>query len=348
MLVAVAVLFGLGCSGKIENTSSQEAPSSEATGTLTWIEKDPIKGVIRGTYSLDQHEIKFEVLRGEETPESAKKIYPGVASHAIDIRVCDAQNFCFINGAGGHALQESTWISPDQNREPTSEEAAKNFQAVWALHQTLKQEPTETYAGLEEEISALDFATNQPPETTNGIPPEYDPLHRYTPSSYKGTPSKSVLSLSVQAAGMNDYTQILQIWRQNLVKPFAYHSATYARAYITSTGQAVSYYYTCNHGACGADISKQMLLYCSRNFAGRASSSLPMNARCSDPAKIGTYHSPSLNCCQSFYSYGPLDLSHVCNDDSALQRDLMIVGIGPVNAPYCSDRYLQGQAPYCG
>lgn len=337
------VMFGVGCGGRVEPAREQSA-EREQVGTISFVEKDAQKGVLRGTYALDGYTIKFEVLRGAETPPDAMKIYPAVTSHAIEVRVCDEQNFCFINGTGGHGMTSSTWITENPNYEPSTDESEKNFKSLWELHQDLDLQASGTFDGLNEELQSLKDASNQPPDTWKGVPPEYDPLHKYTPSSYNGTPSKSVLSISASGA---TYTHILQIWRQPLVWPIAYHSSTYAKT-IDMNGQIASMYYTCNHGACGG--SANMSLYCSRNFSGRTSASLPMNVRCDEPFAIGTLHPSSslVNCCSSKYSYIPLNLSHVCNDDSTLQRDLMIAGAGPISAPYCADRYLQGQAPYCG
>lgn len=340
------MIFGFGCSGRVEEAPQEGniSPAESTTGTLVFVEKDATKGILRGTYTLEGHEIKFEVIRGEATPPEAMKIYPGVTSHSIDVRLCGAHNFCFINGAGSHSLANDDWIQQDINYEPTSEDSIKNFKSAWGLHNDLDRQATGTFDGLIEEVQILKEATNQPPETINAIPEEYDPYNLKPKTLNQGTPSKSVLSLSATAT---TYTHILQIWRQMIVVPFAYHSSTYSKSYSSATGALISLYYTCNHGACAG--ASNIMLYCSRNFTGRSSSALPMYARCSEPATIATYHPSSAlrNCCQSMYSYGPLDLSHVCNDDSRIQRDLMIAGTTSVSAPYCSDRYLQGQAPSC-
>ncbi len=176
------VILGFGCAGKGDEPVSHKPPDS-TKGTFAFVEKDAKKGVLRGTYTLKGYTIKFEVIRGAETPPEAVKIYPGVASHQIDVRVCDAENYCFINGTGGHGLADSSWITPNQERQPASEEASQNFRATWGLHQEIDMQATGTFSGLEEEVSMLKFATDQPPDTQQGIPPEYDPLHKYTPVS---------------------------------------------------------------------------------------------------------------------------------------------------------------------
>jgi hypothetical protein len=338
------VIFGAGCGGNVEEPQ-KVIEDREPAGTITFVEKDAMRGVIRGTYNLEGYETRFEVIRGDATPPEAMNIYPGVTSHSIDVRVCDSQNFCFINGTSGHGLTSSDWIIEDSNREPTSDESAKNFKNIWSLHQEISRAPTGTFDGLEEEIQSLLDATNQPPESTNGIPPEYDPYQLKPKSLNKGTPQNGVLSLTLSTTA--SYTHILQIWRQKLIWPFAYHSSSSSKVF-DSNGQIVSIFYTCNHGACSNGSNTSMTLYCSRNFSDRSTATPPTNVPCDDSAKIGTLHAQddSIGCCMSQYSYVPLALSHVCNDDTRLQRDIMIAD-SPIAASFCADRYLQGQAPYC-
>lgn len=336
------VIFGVGCGGAVEEP--QKVAEVAPAGTITFAEKDPEKGILRGSYEHQGYVIRFEVIRGAKTPQQALLIYPGVTSHSIDVRICDSQNYCFINGAGGHALADESWIKEDSTKDPTTEQSEQNFESVWGLHNDLDLQPIGTFDGLTEEVQSLKDASNQPPDTWKGIPPEYDPYHLKPKTLNQGTPLKSVLSLSAIAS---TYIPILQIWRQDIFWPIAYHSSTYAKM-IDTNGQIASIYYTCNHGACANGNNGSMSLYCSRNLASRSTSAIPMNTRCADPATIITYHpnNGTIGCCSSVYSYVPLDLSHVCNDDSRLQRDMMIAG-GRVSASYCSDRYLQGQAPSC-
>lgn len=328
------ITLGAGCAGKTNSTTEQQA-----AGVLTFAEKDASKGILRGTYELQGNTITFNVVRGEATTAETKQIYPGVTSHSIDVQICDPNGFCFINGASGHALTKST----STNNVPDGAQALKNFQATWALHNDLEKQDVKTFIGLNEELQSLEDASNQPPDTWSGPPPEFDPLNKKQ-SLNEGTPTKGVLSLTAAAA--TTYTHTFQTWRQSIVTPFAYHSSTYSKVF-TSGGQPVALYYTCNHGACANTVN--MSLYCSRNFTGRSSATIPMNTQCAESANRGQMHPTGpVGCCWSAYSAFPLDLSHVCNDDSMLQRDMMILGgAGPINAPYCSDYYLQGQAPYC-
>jgi hypothetical protein len=335
------VIFVIGCGGNVEEP--RQDTERETAGTITYTEKNPENGILRGTYTRNDHTISFEVIRGEETSPEAMLIYPGVTSHSIDVRICDESGFCFINGAGGHALADERERS---ERLPTSEASRKNFESAWALHGDLDLQIDGTFDGLEEEVQSLKDATNQPPDTWRGIPPEFDPLNQKPKeTSCDGTPNNGVLSFIADSTAV--YTQIFQVWRQKLAWPIAYHSSSYAKA-IDASGQIASIFYTCNHGACANGSVGSMTLYCSRNFSERSSPTVPMDTRCADSAKIGTLHpkDDSIGCCASPYSYVPLALSHVCNDDTRLQRDMMIAD-GPVSASFCADRYLQGQAPYC-
>jgi len=338
--VCALTIFGVGCGGQVEESSRTETMTPATVGTLAFETKDPQTGVVRGTYEYQGHRIKFEVIRGEKTPLEALLIYPGVTSHSIDVRVCDDHDYCFINGAGGHTLADQSWIQENQNDVPTGDRGLKNFQTAWELRNDLGKQPLGAFDGLEEEIQSLKDATNQPPDTWQGIPPEYDPLHKKPQSSIEGTPAKGVLSL----VGIAPYTHIFKVWRQSLAGAFAYHSSTHTTV-LDARGLPINLYYTCNHGTCGN--STQMSLYCSRNFSGRSSSNIPIRVRCEAPAKNGAEHAiTDTGCCMSPYGYAPLYISHVCNDDSRLQRDMTIAGKAVI-ASYCYDLYLQGQAPYC-
>lgn len=337
------VIFGFGCGGNVEGPGTES--ESVSAGTITYTELNPDLGIIRGEYAYHDHVIRFDVTRGEETPPEALLVYPGIASHEVSVRICDTEGFCFINGTGGHGFEDTGEVDPSETT-PSSERSYKNFESAWSLHGDLTVPSIEMPNGLEEETRALFDATNQPPDTWQHIPPEYDPLNlKPNESSCDGTPKHGVLSFD--ASGTGTYTHVFQVWRQRLVWPIAYHSSSSSKAF-DANGQIIAIFYTCNHGACSNGSDSSMSLYCARNFSNRSDPTFPTMTRCADSARIGTPHPDDgpIGCCESPYSYIPLTLSHVCNDDTRLQRDMMIAN-GPVIASFCADRYLQGQAPYC-
>ncbi len=320
--VAIVAMFGAGCAGRVEETPAQKAPA----GVITFTEKDIQKGILRGTYVHEGHTIKFEAIRGEKNPPLSKYIDPEAPTYSIDARFCDESGHCFANAAGGHALANSDWIK-EIDSEPTQSEAIDNNKALWAFHGDLKLfDKSGLLKDFPDELETLDGLSN--------MPYPY-PLKQ---SRSEGTPQKGVLAMTATVAS---YTHLLEIWWKPAVG-IAEHSATRSLA-LDSSSVVRNVIVTSNHGAAAA--ASGMALSCNRPFYGRPYD-LPVKNKCDTPISpaAASMHTSLVGCCSTAYSL--LAGGHVCNDDSRIQRDIMIAN-GPVTASYCSDWMLQGWTPGC-
>lgn len=338
--VTVFVTAGLvsGCGGSTEETSSYDA-TADSPGTLTFTVKDAEQGFISGTFeSEDGYTIRFDVARGEENPWF-ERLAAGAPSHGIDVRICDEKHFCFSQQAGGHAFADPTWVEDNSEANgPDDARARKNQEVKKELRQKLEDVDAGEFRGLKEEYQALFDATGN--GGTEWEPPP-QPNTSSSESSESESPQKGVSALKVAATG--SYTQ--QHWMRKVGILFGSvvgdHSASYVRV-LTSAGSLYSEYWTCNHGTCGN--SSSMNNYCIRNYTGR-SATIPINTRCMVPASPGTMHPTGYDgCCLTQYNF--TGISHVCNDDTRLQRDFMIAG-APMNTLYCQDTVLAQYAPSC-
>lgn len=330
-MASLMVVFGAGCGGKSENQSPSDSEGS-ASGTIQFLEKDAQKGIIRGMYDYQGHVIKFEVVRGNENPLLARLYDPDTPSHAIDFRLCDDRGWCFAEKAGGHSLANPDWIKEDENAVPDTEQALRNLNAAWGLHQDLQLLDQSEFDGLSEEYESLFDGTNEPPETW--LRPNPPPTSTQSILNEE-TPQKGVLSLAV-AAATGTYTQRVELKRKSAVTPLTHHTSTYTRVYDASNVE-VRRLATCNHGACADDSS--MTLDCYRVYVARPIF-IPMKVKCDDAAAIpGAAHIyGGTGCCTTVYGF--TTGTHVCNDDSHLQMAMMQAG-APLTGVYCGDSIPQ-------
>lgn len=151
------------------NQTDQELKESlaakEVPGTITFITKDPEKGLLSGTFENNGYTIRFDVARGGENPMIMRVLSDNTPHYSIDVRVCDEKRFCFANRSGGDSFADPSWI-PDNSEEngPDNERAAKNFETLWVLHQKLIKMGTADFAGLTEEYDALVSMSNEQPD----------------------------------------------------------------------------------------------------------------------------------------------------------------------------------------
>lgn len=339
------VIFGVGCGGAVEEP--QKVTEVAPEGTLTFTAKDPEKGLLSGTFEYDGYTIRFDVARG---PEMAWWYQTkGNPIHQSDARLCDMRHYCFHERAGGHAFADPDWVPINENNSPTSEQAIQNSRTTWKLHQYLLSIGNADFQDLEEEYQILLTSTNLPPEQW-GLPlmELQNELQKEKQLNLE-TPQKGVLAYVNNAAGTH-YARF-EIWWQYI----SFRGITVKAGEHTSTWTRVKdrnniftrEYITCNHGACANDSG--MRIFCGRDFYNRADQ-IPFNNRCNVPATTGTMHpSGTTNCCNTRYNanYWPSD-GHVCNDDSALQLQMMIYNTATVYAPFCGDTSLARWAPSCG
>lgn len=337
-----------GCGGKVDE--SDTATNENLPGTITFTKKDPVQGLLSGTFESDGHKINFEVARREANP--IEELGTNTPLYAIDARICDEKKFCFASQAGGHAFANPNWVPEDsEENTPNNENATKNFKTAWDLHQKLAEFAPTDFAGLTEEYQALVNISNEPPEKwitsqSDSCEPELNT------ESTQETYEKQVSALKVAAT--NTYKHHFEIhaellyYQPNPILPgilpplvSAWHSSTYTKV-LASNGSTYSSYETCNHGACARSIPKA----CERDFSGRPKT-IPINTKCIAAATAGTKHPKGYTgCCMTQYNVLPGTVSHVCNDDSRLQRDFMIAN-GPVGQTYCSDTITAANPPSC-
>lgn len=326
------LLLGAGCGAKAEVTQQGNPESVE--GALNIETKDAQKGIIAGTFEYQGHRIRFDIVRGEKNPWQEVAFGNG-PEYAIDGQLCDDEtHFCFAQQAGGHALANVDWVPNNSaSNGPDEVRSKKNVQTEWQLHQKLEQMGSADFEGLSEEYQSLLNLSNLPPDKWQLSPDQLN----------ERTPDKSVLSLSVAAA--NTYIQQFQMWKRYVTgTPLYEHSSSYVYIF-TSGGSYYSSYYTCNHGSCAG--ASDMNYWCGKNYYSRPPT-IPFNTRCPEPASNGAMHpGGSVDCCMSQYNVLPLVISHVCNDDTHLQRDFIALGSTPQNVLYCSDLQVAYYAPSC-
>jgi hypothetical protein len=333
-LMVITTIFAAGCGGATDETM-QYGATAQAPGTLTFKIKDPGKGLLSGTFENAGYSLHFDVVRGEENP-LVERMGFGAPSHAIDARLCDEKHFCFAQQAGGHAFADPSWVEDNSEaNSPDNDRALKNIKIRKEFRQKLSEIGSKEFTGLQEEYQALLDASTDPPGYLNEASPE---------SLLSKTPQKGVLALTTAtSAASGSYTHQHWMKKQGIFfgSILGDHSASYINT-LNSSGTVVGRYWTCNHGACGN--SSSMNTYCIRNYANRPAS-LPINTQCIANALPGTMHPSGYNgCCSTQYNF--VGVSHVCNDDTRLQRDFMIAG-APMSTPYCGDTVLAQYAPSC-
>ncbi len=323
----VVALLGVGC---VASVADVEEGDGVPLGTITFTERDPDRGILRGNYDYEGDVIDFEVIRGAENPIEL----PMGRRYAADARLCDGAGFCFALLGGGHSIENPSWLENPEESVPDASRARRNHEASWALHHDLLFLDRGEFAGLEEELSALEAVSEVPDPLELPPIPESPTSQNYEPT----TPETGVVSYSLSAYS---YTHWIQIWRRSLAV-VGEHSATRSISQ-DSWGSWVRRISTCNHGTCAAELD--MRLYCSRSFASRPLE-LAVSTRCVAAATSGTGHTSgdTASCCSSRYDatrYG----YHNCNDDSHLQRD-MIVNNSSIVPSYCRD-WPEVYAPWC-
>jgi len=335
VMMLVTTGFVAGCGGAIEENMRYE-PTAKAPGTLTFTAKDAEKGILSGTFENEGYTIRFDVERGEENPLS-ERLVASAPSHAIDVRICDEKHFCFAQQAGGHAFADPSWVEDNSEENvPDDARALKNQKIRKELHRKLNEIGSKEFWGLREEYQALFDASGSiqweaPPSS----------LNESSESTFSKAPQKGVLALVAAASGTYTHQHYMRKIGILFGSVVGDHSASYTRI-LTSAGSLVYDYWTCNHGTCGN--SNTMNNYCIRNYANRPAT-LPMNTKCIASASPGTNHPAGYDgCCMTPYNF--TGVSHVCNDDTRLQRDFMIAG-GPMSTLYCGDTTLAQYAPSC-
>lgn len=328
--VCALTIFGVGCGGQVEESSKTETMTPATVGILTFETKDPATGIVRGTYEYQGHSIKFEAIRGEKNPEISKLMYGYSPEYAVDARLCSEQSFCFSQGAGGHAIANSTWVQATTT-DPTEEEAIIYNIVTKAFHEDIKR----FISGNEDEGLTEEFMRLR--SISDMTPPDLPELQTPPQRQSNGTPCKGVLAINQS----KPYRHIFEIWWGLAVK-VAEHSSTRSIS-ASSTGIILNQMDTANHGSSPRDPG--MNRSCSRVFPNRPIV-LPIRKDCTRVPTFGVSHIPTeINCCQSAYGMNPG--THVCNDDSRLQRDMMIANGNIAEPSYCSDWTPQGWAPSC-
>ncbi|MCW1892448.1 MAG: hypothetical protein KIH65_004395 [Candidatus Uhrbacteria bacterium] len=328
--VCALAMFGVGCGGQVEESLKTETTTPATVGILTFETKDPATGIVRGTYEYQGHSITFEAIRGEKNPDLSKLMYGHSPEYAVDARLCSEKGFCFSQGAGGHAIADSTWIQ-ETTENPTEEEAVIYNAVANMFHKDIGRFISGNEdEGLIDEFMKLQSISDM---TLPDIPELQTPPQRQS----NGTPCKGVLAINQSTP----YRHVFEIW-WGLAVRIAEHSSTRSLS-ISSTGVIINKMDTANHGSSPGDPG--MNRSCGRVFPNRPIA-LPVTKDCTRSPTFGVAHtSAEINCCQS--AYGIKSGTHVCNDDSRLQREIMIANANVANPSYCSDWSPQGWAPSC-
>jgi hypothetical protein len=325
--LALFCLLGAGCFGQ------QALPYQSDPGHITLERADAAAGVLIGTYEWHGVHLRFEGVRGEENP-ALERMNPNTPHYAIDARICDALDYargwCFAIGAGGHALTDDSWSNSPSATPPDTETTLGNLKAAWQLATDLEAMGSEL-RGLEDVRDAIArLGRANPPETWHEDP-------NIQQSNNTTTPQEGVVVLPVTSG---TYTQWFEIWWGLTPVPGTEHSSTRTKA-VDASGRATLTYDTYNHG--GAPGSSGMMRLCSRSFPNRTAW-IPISSNCGSQAFVTCSGN---GCCGT--PYGLLCGQHVCNDDSHLQRDLIVANAAYCASymTYCGDWLPAAYAPYC-
>jgi len=281
-------------------------------------------GTIKGGYRKKDKIIFFDTHRGNKTAFQDEVTPP----YEIDVMFRNAKGEKFSVLVGGHDFQNPAWKETWLYNEVTPEERATEFQLANEAGEALKNK--NFHMGLEWEKKALvNLALSVKKEDIQ-------------------VSSDIVKKSNLIASSGYSYQHVLEIWKKSCCingLTGAEHSATWNKSYYVTPYKKtlLQQIITSNHGASANQST--MSLGCRRYFPNRTRS-LPQIATCGTTPGNWVNHSGCFyGCCNS--NYGILSGNHVCNDDSRLQKDVMIAGGMNFCVSYCSDSIPAKTAPGC-
>lgn len=333
LLTAVVVVMALGFICACRQQVGDRTGSAKLQTTVM----DAQRGILKGTYKDFGQTVEIEARRGAAIP--AEEQDPGEPPYQIDVVFTSEQGDPFLVQAGGHGLHESTWGVFDENPEIGLGRRTIDFQLATAAADAL--ESISIPDGLEWERRAL-VKLVRAADKDDALY-HNDDEHVVPDDDEPTTESEGGGMLNLKA----NFNHAFQIRKKpagpgSIDLGLADHSAMYAWV-RNSSGTRVSQMYTCNHGACASASS--MSTKCTSRNVTRTTSLLPLLSTC--PLNHEDYSCTT--CCDTDYGIIPDDGRHVCNDDTSLERDLMLYTGGTCWAPtYCGDTALARYAPSCG
>ncbi|MBU0661086.1 hypothetical protein KKG22_02800 [Patescibacteria group bacterium] len=289
---------------------------------------------LKGEYTTeDGRVVEFEAKLGLERPDVFEESI--VSVYEIDACFRSSTGEPFFCAAGGHGFYNPSWeISPDENIEDVStEERMADFAIAYAIASDLECIQSNNNL-LADGLIALGQSIPEAAFDYRAYMDDADKTGALEQSSeafiYKSNPA---------------YLQVLEIHEGPILDGLAHHSATRVLVYHGSTYALVSSYRSNNHGRGAGDSG--MGRKCSRVFSFN-SSWIPLSGNCAT-SPYGWGSTTGNACCNTAYGI------HVCNDDSRLQRDIMIRASSGTNTQYydwyvlyCgNDYYIPPHAPNC-
>ncbi|MBU1901676.1 hypothetical protein KKG82_04905 [Patescibacteria group bacterium] len=242
------------------------------------------------TDKMDGHGIILEILRGPDRPllqdDDGKDIIdPELPAQEIDARFISMYGQTFMSSYGGHGPVNPNWGDRDDIHTDI-DERARDFEMAVMMIDILANEKVN--------LELFDEANNL--------------IYNFKKTSKIIHPSEHT---NIQTKSLRIYQHHFLIHYSEIRLNF-HHSATADHIYYAN--RPYNYHYTKNHGR--GPFESGMRRRCLRTFnfyIGHA----PFSSSCADSRDDG------LACCNT--GYGKSSGHHVCNDDTLLQKEIMIL-----------------------
>lgn len=315
LALGTALSTGIGCAiGSTGSDSTQSGSTASTTEGLHVVTADVTQGKLVAQYVKSGRAITFELRLGPKMELPPDATTPEAPTMEVDARILDAEGKTFFMQIAGDKAMDSSWKSPqgdgiDEHARAADFAAAAEAEGAFRAL-TL---PTEL---AELRLAGMDIAKSVARATdtsgkTAAFPGAAGATTPTAPADPATATTKGVVYWSpTSSVTIWDY----QIYKKAVVASFiAEHSAVRLRGWSSSYSLLV-YQDACNHGTCAGGSA--MTSHCnysgwlnddgthSRYFFRESSSS-------QDTVTDGC-----LTTYGAFFDNG----SHVCNDDSLIQR----------------------------
>ncbi|MGZ3454351.1 MAG: hypothetical protein ACXVEF_32390 [Polyangiales bacterium] len=340
-LLALTLSFAaVGCAADASNLPETEGALGSAT--LKVVTADVSQGKLVAEYVKNGRAITFELRLGpkmEVPPDTAEN--PEAPTMEVDARILDAEGRTFVMQVAGDKAMDPSWKSPqgtgiDELLRTTDFAAAGEAEAAFRAL-TVPKELAEL------RLAAIDIAKGiARGEDTSGKTTAFPgkptaPGGDTDPTGGLGTKGYVYWS-SNSSVNVWDY----QIYKKAVVSSFiAEHSAVRLRGWTTSHSLLITSD-TCNHGTCASGSA--MTSHC--NYSGWLTDDgthsrwfYPETSSSQDTITSG---------CQTTYGAFFDNGSHVCNDDTLIQRNAITTDSSQsVTGGTCADNDKRWYAPGC-
>jgi hypothetical protein len=306
--LAVSLSFAaVGCAA--DASSVPDSESAPASAGLKLVSADVGRGAVVAEYVKDGRTIRFELRLGPKMEIPADSSNPEAPTMEVDARILDAEGRTFFLQVAGDRAMDSSWKTPEGDgideklRTADFAAAAEAESAFRAL--SVPKELAEL------RLAAIDITKGigrgeDTSGKTAGFPTATAP-NEGGALSPKGT----IYWSSNSSVNIWDY----QIYKKGVVSSFiAEHSAVKLRGWSSSYTLLLTAE-TCNHGTCASGSA--MSSHC--NYSGWLKDD-GTHSRYFYPESSSSQDTVTNGCLTSYGAFFD-NGSHVCNDDTLIQRN---------------------------